>query len=128
MLGKAKTIRQAPTIPSEAVTSQHGVYTGGGNACKEKIKSIGRKLIKWWNLKEVSVREALCKKVVEKLSGLEETFDDMMDEWLNVAAGYIGESGEEVCGRSTGIELCDDQKVGVGMLKMKKHSKKRRAD
>ena len=31
----------------------------------------------------------------------------MVGEWWNAAAEYniIGESGEEVCGRSTGIEL-----------------------
>ena len=54
------------------------------------------------------MREAFCKTVMEKLSELEETFDDMVDEWWNVAAEYIGKSGEEVCGRSTGIELWDD--------------------
>ena len=53
--------------------------------------------------------EAFCKKnVVEKLSELEETFDGTMDKLRNAAAWYIGESSEEVCGRSTGIELCDD--------------------
>ena len=45
---------------------------------------------------------------MEKLSELEETFDDTVDKWWNVAAEYIRESSEEVCGRSTGIELCDD--------------------
>ena len=64
----------------------HIYYTGGGNACKENIKSIGRKLIKLWNLKEVSVREAFCKKVVEKLSKLEEICYDTVDKWWNVAA------------------------------------------
>ena len=61
-----------------------------------------------WNVKGVSVREAFCKKVVEKLSELEETFDGTVDERWNVAAWYIGESSEEVCGTSTGIQLCDD--------------------
>ena len=37
-----------------------------------------RKLIKWWQLKEASVREAFGRKVVEKLSELEETYDDMV--------------------------------------------------
>ena len=32
---------------------RHMYNTGGENACKEKMKSIGRKLTKWWNLKEV---------------------------------------------------------------------------
>ena len=28
--------------------------------------------------------------------------DDRVDEWWSVAAEYIMDSGEEVCGRSTG--------------------------
>ena len=71
------------------------------------------------------MREALCKKVVVKLLELEETFDDMVDEWWYVAAEYIGESGEEMCGRSTGIEAWDDKKIGGGMLNMKTQSKKK---
>ena len=65
-------------LPIDFIFSLHAFpppvyYTGGENACKKR--SIGRKLIKLWNLKEVSVREAFCKKkVVEKLSELEETF------------------------------------------------------
>ena len=34
----------------------------------------------------MSAREAFCKKVVDKLSELEETFDGTVDKWWNVAA------------------------------------------
>ena len=44
------------TIRSSNLTTL--VYnTGGENACKEKVKSTGRKLIKLYNLKEVSVKK-----------------------------------------------------------------------
>ena len=78
-------------LPIDVIFSLHAFpppeyYTGGGNACKENIKSIGRNLMELWNLKGVSVREAFCKTAVEKLSELEETFDGTVDERWNIAA------------------------------------------
>ena len=42
------------------------------------------------------MREAFCKKkVVDKLSEPDDTFDGTADKWWHVAAYYIGESSEE---------------------------------
>ncbi len=45
----------------------------------KRRKSIGRKLLKLCKLIEARVSDALCREVVEKLSELEETVDDMLE-------------------------------------------------
>ena len=51
-------------------------------------KSLGRKLIKGCKLKNASVSDAFCGKVVENPSELEEIFDDMVKSPLKWA-GHV---------------------------------------
>ena len=78
MLGKPKILRYY-TIRSSNFTTHS---TGGRNARKEiEAEKIIRTEIdkkKKWKLKETIVRDAFCRKVVEKRSEREETFDDMV--------------------------------------------------
>ena len=67
-----------------------------------KRRVEGRKLIRWWKLKNNEVREEFRRSVVERMANTHEVTTGNAEEWWEETAGLIRSCGEEVCGRSSG--------------------------
>ena len=67
-----------------------------------KKRAEGRKLIRWWKLKNNEVREDFRRSVVERMANTHEVTTEHVDEWWEETAGLIRSCGEEVRWRSSG--------------------------
>ena len=67
-----------------------------------KRRVEGRKMIRWWKLKNDEVREEFRRSVVERMTNAHEVTTENVEEWWEETAGLIRSCGEEVCGRSSG--------------------------
>ena len=98
-----KECKNCKVLPKEAITTQHRVLIDELEVnATMKMRVQGRKLIRWWKLKNNEVREEFRRSVVERMANAHEVTTENVEEWWEETAGLIRSCGEEVCGRSSG--------------------------
>ena len=98
-----KECKNCKVLPKEATTTQHRVLIAELEVKATRKRRVeGRKLIRWWKLKNNEVREEFRRSVVERMANAHEVTTENVEEWWEETAGLIRSCGEEVCGRSSG--------------------------
>ena len=98
-----KECKNCKVLPKEAITTQHRVLIAELEVKATRKRRVqGRKLIRWWKLKNNEVREEFRRSVVERMANAHEVTTENVKEWWEETAGLIRSCGEEVCGRSSG--------------------------
>ena len=98
-----KECKNCKVLPKEAITTQHRVLIAELEVKATRKRRVeGRKMIRWWKLKNDEVREEFRRSVVERMANAHEVTTENVEEWWEETAGLIRSCGEEVCGRSSG--------------------------
>ena len=98
-----KECKNCKVLPKEAITTQHRVLIAELEVKATRKRRVeGRKMIRWWKLKNNEVREEFRRNVVERMANAHEVTTENVEEWWEETAGLIRSCGEEVCGRSSG--------------------------
>ena len=98
-----KECKNCKVLPKEAITTQHRVLIAELEVKATRKRRVeGRKLIRWWKLKNNEVREEFRRITVERMATAHEVTTENVEEWWEETAGLIRSCGEEVCGRSSG--------------------------
>ena len=99
----AKECKNCKVLPKEAITTQHRVLIAELEVKATRKRRVeGRKMIRWWKLKNNEVREEFRRSVVERMANAHEVTTENVEEWWEETSGLIRSCGEEVCGRSSG--------------------------
>ena len=98
-----KECKNCKVLPKEATTTQHRVLIAELEVKATRKRRVeGRKMIRWWKLKNNEVREEFRRSVVERMANAHEVTTENVEEWWEETSGLIRSCGEEVCGRSSG--------------------------
>ena len=98
-----KECKNCKVLPKEAITTQHRVLIAELEVKATRKRRVqGRKMIRWWKLKNNEVGEEFRRSVVERMANAHEVTTENVEEWWEETAGLIRSCGEEVCGRSSG--------------------------
>ena len=98
-----KECKNYKVLPKGAITTQHRVLIAELEVKATRKRRVeGRKLIRWWKLKNNEMREEFRRSVVERMANAHEVTTENGEKWWEETAGLIRSCGEEVCGRSSG--------------------------
>ena len=98
-----KECKNCKVLPKGAITTQHRVLIAELEVKATRKRRVeGRKLIRWWKLKNNEVRDEFRRSVVERMANAHEVTIENGEEWWEETAGLIRSCGVEVCGRSSG--------------------------
>ena len=98
-----KKCKNCKVLPKDAIITQHRVLIAELQVkATRKRRGEGRKLIRWWKLKNNELREEFRRRVVERMANAHGVTAENVEEWWDETAEMIRYCGEEVCGRSSG--------------------------
>ena len=98
----AKEIIDCKALPGEQITSQHRVVIMKLKTKRRfKRKTVGKKRIRWWKLKDSEIRQRFIQVLRAKMEDVQ--FDEQhFEDQYNTLSRLIRECGIEVCGISSG--------------------------